>query len=181
MEFVRVSAPTAYRTVVADEAAASAAPRRRMVRPITVLLLAVHLSGCFHYVPVGATPVRQGTLVSLAINDRGRVALQERLGPGIRRIRGTLNEVTDSTIVLSLDAIEFADLNVPARMSGESVGIPRELVAEFRERRLSKSRTWLAGALVVGGVVLAAFIGINGFGGDGPSDRPDGGGGGESN
>jgi hypothetical protein len=153
-------------------------PRGRAL--IAIVLLTIHLSGCFQYVPVGAAPVPPGTLVSLAINDRGRVALEDRLGPGVRRIRGTLSETTDSSIVVSLHSIEFADLNIAARMDGESVGIQRQLVAEFRERRLSRTRSWLAAGLVTGGIILVSFIGIGGFGGDDPSDRPNGGGGGEN-
>lgn len=146
---------------------------------IAMVLLAVQLGGCFSYVPVGGEVVPAGAQVTVGINDRGRIGLTEAVGPGVRTIHGQLITSTDSMLVLSMSSVEFFDLNVPARMAEERVEVPREFVADFRERRLSRSRTWLTAGLVAVGLVAATLIGIAGFGGDEPGDRPGNGGNGE--
>jgi hypothetical protein len=153
---------------------------RRFRSGVALVLVAIQLGGCFRYVPVGGAPVPAGTRVSLAINDAGRVALAEEIGPGIRTIHGDLREATDSVIVVSLSSVEYYDLSVPARMAGESREIPRRYVSEFRERQLSRSRTWMTIGLVVAGLVVGSLIAITGFGTDDPSDRPNGGGNGDN-
>ena len=146
---------------------------------MAVFLLSLQLGGCFRYVPV-TSGAPSGAQVSLAINDAGRVALAEQIGPGLRKIHGQLREASDSIIVVSLTSVEYFDLNAAARMAGERAEIPRRYVSEFRERQLSKPRTFLTIALVVAGLAAATLIGITGFGGDGPGDRPDNGNGGSS-
>lgn len=148
-------------------------------RAAGVILLTVHLGGCFRYVPVGGTPVPAGSVVSVAVNDRGRVALADEIGPGVMKVHGRFIESTDSAIVLSMSSVEFMDLGVAVRMNEERVQVPREFVTELREKRLSRSRTWLTVALIGAGLVAASFVAITGFGGDVPGDRPDGGGNGQ--
>lgn len=150
--------------------------RRRLRSCIALFLLSLQFAGCFRYVPItSAAPT--GAQVSLAINDAGRIALAEQIGPGVRRIHGQLREPTDSVIVVSLTSVEYFDLSAAARMAGERAEIPRRYVSEFRERRLSRSRTFLTAALVVAGLAAATLIGISGFGADDPGDRPGGDGG----
>src|SRR5690606_24657484 len=133
-----------------------------------LLLLTLQLAGCYQYVPVSTERPAAGTTVYVALTDRGRVELAEELGPGVQRVHGTLSNMSDTDYVLALKAIEFQDLDVRARMDGREVAIPRDLVAEFRERQLSKSRTWLTIGLVAIGLAAASFITIAGFGDDPP-------------
>ena len=141
------------------------------------MLLTVHLGGCFRYVPVGSTGAEPGALVVVEINDAGRVALVEALGPGARRIHGQLRESSESAIVLTLNSVEYLDLNVAVRMNGERVEVPRAYIAGYRQRQLSRSRTVLTVALVAAGLLATTLIAISGFGGDDPGDKPGGGGG----
>ncbi|HEX6134969.1 MAG TPA: hypothetical protein VFZ24_13465 [Longimicrobiales bacterium] len=144
------------------------------------LLLVMQLTGCFTYVPMSSTAVPEGSRVSVAVTDRGRVALAEPVGPGVRRIEGDMMGTTDSSVVLSVSSVEYMDLNVPARWAGERLEISRDHIGELRERQLSRSRTWLAIGLGALAAVGVAFLAIEGFGGDGISDRPGNGGGGST-
>jgi hypothetical protein len=164
-----------------DDARARVRSRTRRGRSfVALVLLALHLGGCFSYVPVSPATMTPGATVSVGINDRGRVALTEQLGPGALRVHGQLLESSDSAATLSVSSIEFLDLSVPAQMAGERVEIPREYAADFRQRELSRSRTVLTIVLAAAALVATSLIAISGFGGDEPGDKPGNGGGGGS-
>jgi hypothetical protein len=153
------------------------ARRARSVRAsVAVVLTMMQLAGCYRYVPVSqaATPV--GADVWLGINDRGRVALTDAVGPGVRRMEGRVLENTDSSLVMAVSSVQHIDLGVPAKWMGERVEVGRDLVNELRERRFSATRTGIALGLVAAGAIAVSFIAIEGFGSDGG-----GGGGGNGN
>jgi hypothetical protein len=138
----------------------------RAGRAMAAVLLAAHLAGCYRYVPVTSTDVPVGTQVSVGINDSGRVALQEPVGPGVRRLDGAVLAKTDTTLVLGVNGVEYFDLPTRVRWDGERVLLSRSFINEVRERRLSKSRTWLTIAGVVVGGILVSTLAISGFGTD---------------
>jgi hypothetical protein len=108
----------------------------------------------------------------VGISDRGRVALSEPVGPGVRRIDGQVLEHTDTSMVLAVTSVQFLDLNVPMRWDGERVEVSRDFITDLRERRLSRSRSVIAAALVTAVVLVISLIAIRGFGGDEPVERP---------
>jgi hypothetical protein len=139
---------------------------RALRASVALLLLLPQLTGCFHYVPASPAALPSGTEVSVGITDRGRVALTETVGPGVRRIGGNLVETTDTTLALAVSTVEYFDLAFPARWAGERVEIPRDLISDVQERRLSRSRTALMTAVIVVAAIGVTFLGITGFGGD---------------
>jgi hypothetical protein len=147
------------------------AVRRRCVRAVLVIMLIPQLTGCFQYVQVQSTEAPVGAQVSVGLTDRGRVAMTDAAGPGIRSLEGNLLERTDTSIVLSVSSVRYYDLGL-ATWAGERVEIQTDYIHDLRERRFSRTRTWIAGAVVAGGVVFASFLAIRGFGSDGDSDRP---------
>jgi hypothetical protein len=146
---------------------------RERRRSLAVSLVALQLAGCYTYVPIGTARPQPGSRVAVSITDRGRVALTEPVGPGARRLEGDLVEATDSSIVMAVSSVRYLDLGVPARWAGQRVALRPDHIGDFRERRLSRTRTWLALGLAAVGVVATAFIAVDGFGGDDVPDRPD--------
>lgn len=140
------------------------------------MLLIVQLAGCYSYVPVSSSAVPPGSRIAVAVTDRGRVGLSEPVGPGVRRIEGDFLAETDTSVMLSVSSVQFLDLGMPARWSGERLEISRGFISEIREWRLSRTRTWITLGLVAVGAIAASFVAIGGFGADDPSDRPPGGG-----
>jgi hypothetical protein len=147
---------------------------------VAILLLLPQVTGCYTYVPVTSSSVPAGTLVSAAVTDRGRVELAERIGPGVRRIGGSVVAATDTSIALSVNTIQYLDLGVPLKWSGERVQLSRGLLTDVRERKLAKTRTFVMVGLVTAGLIATSLIAIKGFGGDSPNNRPGGGGDDES-
>jgi hypothetical protein len=155
----------------AGHARAAETPRASGVRlrraAVAVVLATGQLAGCYHYVPVSQPAAAVGAAVSLGINDRGRVALTDAVGPGVRRMEGRVLENTDSSLVVSVVSVQHIDLGVPAKWAGERVEVGRDFVNELRERRFSTTRTGIALGLVAAGAVAVSFIAIEGFGSDG--------------
>ncbi len=149
-----------------------AAPARAVRASIAIGVLVTHLAGCFHYVPANHAAMPSGTAVSVGITDRGRVALAERVGPGVVRLSGRVWESTDTSLVLSVTSAEYIDTGASATWTGEHVEVPLEVVSDIRELRLSRSGTALVAGLVVVAAVAASMIALTGAGGGG-GERPD--------
>ena len=129
-------------------------------------------TACFSYAPVQATP-RPGAQVALEVTDEGRVALSDRIGPGVVRLEGTLAGVEGDDLLVDATAVRQVRGYI-TDLGGVRVRVARRHVSRVDERRLSRSRT----LLVIGGVVavVATFFAIK-IGGKGtPGDEDPGGG-----
>jgi hypothetical protein len=142
--------------------------------PLRLLTLAAltAANGCYYYEPVATPAPQPGAYLSLALTDSGTAHFWPYLGPDVGAVRGHLlgsDQRAFTLSVLSVGLRHGPDLY----WKGETVSLQREFVAELRERRLSKGRTFLT----VGGSVTAfialvsvftnAGIGSGGPGGDG--------------
>ena len=166
----------------ADVAALARLRRRRSAgarwrAALAAVLLLPQVTGCYQYVPVTAAAPPAGREVTIDISDRGRVALANQLGPGARRVHGRILQAGDTAYVLGLSAVEYLGAASVAKWSGEVVSVSRDFVTDVRERRLSRSRSWLAAGLVVVLAAAVSTIAIIGFGSEGGDTRtpPDGG------
>jgi hypothetical protein len=119
-------------------------------------------TGCYSYVPVFNAP-STGTEVSVALTDKGRAALGDRVGPEMDQLRGVLTETTDSSLSLSMR--ETVSLRgVSAKWDNEPVTLHRDFVSTMRLRTFSRGRS----AVVAGtfGAAAALFVISGGFGDD---------------
>lgn len=97
-----------------------------------------------------------GTQVVAVVNDRGRVAMSDSLGPSVDRVEGTtVDRRGDSSVVLSLSRVRYINGN-ETRWNGERLRFDVASVRGFQERRFSRARTTGLVALTVG--ALAAFV-----------------------
>ncbi|HJU75234.1 MAG TPA: hypothetical protein VJ717_15940 [Gemmatimonadaceae bacterium] len=140
----------------------------RARRPLAVLIGTLQLcTACYQYVPVQSAPV--GSQVGLDINDDGRVALREQLGPGIVRLEGRVAEMAgDAVVVRASSVTQIGGRATP--VDSVRVRVSQGHIDRMDERRLSRTRTWM----VVGGAVaiVAAFLIGGGIGGKAPSPEP---------
>jgi hypothetical protein len=145
----------------------------RVLVGVAVLSLLPNLLACHSYVPVrpDATTV-QGTEVAVRVTDRGRVMLERQVGAGAQRLEGRLVSATDSTLSLALTSVRYVDNPATVRWTGETVTIARDVVVDVSERRLSRSRSWLAGGIAALVVAALSTLAIEGFGGGGGEEPP---------
>ena len=148
--------------------------RSRAVAAVCGVMMAaspVMLGGCYQYTYPTSAPV-PGDRVSLELNDQGRAALAEHVGPGIARVEGWLTSVEDSAYTLRVErTIGVTGATVP--WNGELAVIGKGFVGVTRDKQFSMSRTIaLTGALAAGFVMVATrgFGLASGFGGDSNSN-----------
>jgi hypothetical protein len=131
----------------------------RLARATLLGLTPAALAGCYAYAYAPATPL-SGQYVSLDLNDRGRVALVDSVGPSVARVEGLLASSDDSVLALHV-ARTVGMRGEIVRWNGESVTVRREYVGQLRERHLSTARTAvLAGSVAVG---VGAFMASRGL------------------
>ena len=143
-------------------------------RGIAIAVGGLHLcTACYSYAPVH-TPPAPGAQIALEVTDEGRVALNEKIGPGVVRLEGTLAGVEGDELLVDAQAVRQVHGYI-ADLGGVRIRLPQRFVTRIDERRLSRKKTFL----VAGGIVAAvvAFFVTKGFGGRGTPPEGTGGGG----
>lgn len=113
------------------------------------------MQGCYTYVPFSGVSVTPGMHISLELNDRGRVAVGERLGPELQRVDGALQDVDDSSLVLRVAQVRDINGGI-TKWSDERVRLKQDYTKQIFERRLDKPKTGMFVAGVV--ALLGAFV-----------------------
>ena len=136
---------------------ASRARAQRAARAAALALVAASsVGGCYTSVPVAAPPA-PGTTLVLELNDRGRLALGDSIGPAAARIQGVVAAASDSSYALRVASVQY--LNGQAnRWSGEPLTVRADLLSGVRERRYSRPRTW---AVIGGAVAIVAAVALS--------------------
>jgi len=133
-----------------------------------VAVASLGLGACYVYAPAYTTP-EPGTRVAFEINDRGRVGLENNVGPEVAEVEGVLTSASETLLVLNV--LEVRGLRGGhAAWTGESVLFRPEYVRSMRTRRWSTGRTAaLVTFLASSTVAFIASRGLfGGAGGDGP-------------
>jgi hypothetical protein len=144
-----------------------------MRRAIAVAVGVLHLcTACYSYAPVQSTP-QPGAQVAVEVTDEGRVALNEKIGPGVVRLEGTLAGVEGDELLVDASAVRQVRGYI-SDLGGVRVRLPRRYVTKLDERRFSRGRT----LIVAGGVlaVVAGFFATKISGRSTPGDKDPGGG-----
>ena len=129
-------------------------------------------TACYAYTPVNTTPPA-GAQVALEVTDEGRIALSDKIGPGVVRLEGTLAGEEGDELLVDASAVRQVRGYI-TDLGGVRVRLPKRYVTRMDERRLSRTRS----LLVVGGVVaiVAAFFTAKISGRSTPGDDDPGGG-----
>jgi hypothetical protein len=128
-------------------------PIRRLIASLVVATQLL-TTACYAYAPVQTTP-QAGAQVALEVTDEGRVALSDKIGPGVVRLEGTLAAVEGDELLVDASSVRQVRGYI-SDLGGVRVRLPKRYVTRMDERRLSRTRS----LLVVGGVVaiVAAFF-----------------------
>ena len=120
-------------------------------RPFGPVLLIVTAMGCFTYNTVPRTEAAPGREVQVDLNETGRTALANQIGPQVRSVTGRLDTADSAgfTVAITKTTVMNGDDN---GWHGEPVVIPYQYIAETGERTLSKPKTVALVALLTGAV-----------------------------
>jgi hypothetical protein len=128
------------------------------------------LGACYVYQPLVTADPQPEARLALDLSDAGRAALVTNVGSDVSRVEGTLVSETSDEYVIRVSDV-FAQRGTRTKWNGEVVAFRRDYVNRVRTRSLSRGRTAVAVAGVLGAVVgLAAGTHLAGFG-SGGSDR----------
>jgi hypothetical protein len=124
-------------------------------------------TGCYTYSAYVPDRPAPGSAVEVTLNDRGRVAQAQSLGPEVWQVEGSVVSVTDSAFELRVTRTLTLD-RTAIRWTGESVTLRLEDVRGMRERRFSRGRTAiLASTLTASTIAFFATRGLFGLGNEG--------------
>jgi hypothetical protein len=125
----------------------------RGLRASVPLALLVLLTACYTQRPLEAPVPTPSTRIVAAVSDSGIVAMSNAIGPGAVEIEGVVAAANADVWNLHLVRVEHRDgRSIP--WNRELVSFPRHALARPMERRLDRTKSWLAAA----GITAAALI-----------------------
>lgn len=146
-----------------------------MKRIQSIVMLVAILSGCYKYVPETAESPMLGVEYRAHLTPSGASSLAPVLGQSVIAVDGRFVELQQNTWRVAVSATHRAEDPRPTIWQGESISVPRDLVARLERRELDRNRTIRATALAVGaGLATGALIAA--IGGKVSGSDPGGGG-----
>jgi hypothetical protein len=128
---------------------------------------------CTAYRPIRTGEASPGYDVRVDLTDRGAVNLAPRIGPRARQLDGTLRQVTDSSLVVSVRRV-VREAGGEDTYGGEEIPLKSEDFESVEASRTSVPRSILAAAAVLASVFLAAKGAGNASGGQTGGPPPPG-------
>ena len=118
--------------------------------------LVVTLS-CTVYTPVRGVEAVPGYDVRLRLSDKGAVDLAPKIGPRARTLEGTLKQVTDSSMVVSVRRVSREDQGQDTYDSLE-ITIPSQDIETAETSKTSVPRSFLAAGAIIASAFLVASV-----------------------
>ena len=144
----------------------------RSFRNLLVIAAGAALAGCYSLQPVSAASPELGTVVAVDVNDAGRAALNQAVGPEVRQLEGRLVQRSEAEMLLAVTAVRTFRGGEQV-WKGERVTLKPEYVGNTYQKRFSTGRTMIASALTIGAFLALAYGGIiPGIGGESPPPFP---------
>jgi hypothetical protein len=128
-------------------------------RNLLVIAAGAALSGCYSLQPVSAATPELGTMVAVDVNDAGRAALNQAVGPEVRQLEGRLVERSEAEVLLAVTAVRTFRGGEQV-WKGERVALKPEYLGNTYAKKFSTGRTLVASALTIGAFVALAYNGV---------------------
>jgi hypothetical protein len=134
----------------------------RFVPALWLALTGWSLSACYRYVPVTSDTTPMTGEGRVLLTDAGTVAMQSRLGTGVREIDGRIVRLGADSVIMSVSQT-VTSTRERFTQQGVTVAIPRPLVQSVQQQTFSRSRT-AALTAVTAAVISIALRATSGFG-----------------
>jgi len=128
------------------------------LRGLTAAALALLLGSCYSYQPiVTASGPRVGDDLRVQLTNQGTEELARYLGPRVTALDAELIRIEpDSAFTLKVSTLHFVDGTSFPFTGDDPVAVSRMLIGSTARRTLSQSRTAVASASLVAGLVAVA-------------------------
>ena len=145
-----------------------------MVRPATLVAIAVLSSGCFSYIPARPGEVEAGVDVRARVSPDASARIAPLLGASdARRLDGKLIQLGGDTLIVEVPTVMLSNSEF-GRTPNQRVSIARSDLVELEVRKLDRTRTM---GVVGGGAIILGVTLINALKGDAGKEPLPGGGG----
>ena len=141
--------------------------RQRFV--IVAAVLVPCITACYTQVPMDTSAPPPETRVIARVTDSGAVAIGSTVGPGASEVEGVVASATPEAWTLNLLRVNYRG-GTSNLWNREPVVFPRYALSHPTQKRLSKSRSWMAAGLFVAGAY--AVTRMFGYGGADEENPP---------
>jgi len=117
------------------------------------LVLSPLAMGCFSLQPVDRLAPTVGAEVALDLNDSGRAALAQKLGPEVAQVHGHLLRRDGDEDLIAVTSTEFVHGGVRP-WPGDTVRVRSDYTSRYYENRVSTSRSLIAGGTIAATVAI---------------------------
>ena len=112
-------------------------------------------ASCTAYTPIHGVEAAPGNNVRVRLSDKGAVDLAQRIGPRARQLEGTLKQVTDSSMVVSVRRVT-REGGGEDTYDGQDISIPSQDIETAESSRTSAPRSILTAGAILASVFLVA-------------------------
>jgi hypothetical protein len=131
-------------------------------------LLLVGVTACYTQRPLESSVPAPATRIIARVTDSGAVAIGGPVGPGALEVEGIVATADEAVWNVNLMRVDYRG-GSSVVWNKELVAFPRNALSNVNEKRVSKSRSWMAAGLIAAGAFLASqMFGNFGASGDGP-------------
>jgi hypothetical protein len=134
--------------------------------------LSLALTACYTQRPLVSGIPAPTTRIIAQVTDSGAVAIGGPLGPGALEVEGIIATADEAVWTVNLTRVDYRG-GSSVIWNRELVAFPRNALSHVNEKRMSKSRSWMAAGLIAAGAFLASQM-FSQLGAD--SEGPDPGG-----
>ncbi|HEX9607734.1 MAG TPA: hypothetical protein VF962_10920 [Gemmatimonadaceae bacterium] len=142
---------------------------KNQIRTAMISVSFLTIASCTSYTAIHGIETAPGNNVRVRLSDKGAVDLVQSIGPRARQLEGTLKQVTDSSMVVSVRRVT-REGGGEDTYDGQDISIPSQDIETAEASRTSVSRSILA----AGGILASALLVARGAGdiSGGSSNRP---------
>ena len=145
-------------------------PYNRVLVKSTLFLFG--LTACYTQQPLEAPVPTPATRIIARVTDSGSVLIAGPVGPGASEVEGVVATADDAVWNLNLVRVDYRG-GTSVIWNRELVSFPRGALSNVSEKRVNKTRSWMAAGLLAAGAILASQLFSQfGGGGDDPPEPP---------
>jgi len=141
--------------------------KRRFV--LAGLLWVPGFAACYTQVPLETAAPPPDTRVIARVTDSGAVVIGSRVGAGASEVEGIVASANQDEWTINLLRVDYRG-GVSTVWNREPVTFPRYALSNLTEKRVNKTRSWMAAGLFVFGAFAATRL--FGHGGSDEEDPP---------
>lgn len=148
--------PDRFVTFVTNHEPAMNISRMKLSFHLTASLF-LFLSACYTQRPLQtALPVQASTIIA-RVTDSGTVAMANAIGPGADVVEGVVSSADATTWNLSVMRVDYRG-GSSVNWNHEVVSFPRYALTGVSEKKLDRTKSWLAGGIIAVTAFAAAKL-----------------------